>query len=43
LFSLAAQKRWKIHHMDAKNAFLNGDLKEYVYMTQLEDFTIKGQ
>ena len=43
LFSLAAQKRWKIHHMDVKTAFLNGDLKEYVHMAQLEVFAIKGQ
>jgi hypothetical protein len=27
LFSLAAQKGWKIHHMDVKTSFLNGDLK----------------
>jgi hypothetical protein len=32
LFSLAAQKGWKMHHMDVKTAFLNGDLKEDVYM-----------
>lgn len=27
LFSLLAQKGWKIHHMDVKPVFLNGDLK----------------
>ena len=43
LFSLAAQKGWKIHHMDVKTAFLNGDLKEDVYMDQPEGFSIKGQ
>ena len=43
LFSLAAQKGWKIHHMDVKTTFLNGDLKEYVYMDQPEVFAIKGQ
>ena len=32
LFSIADQKEWKIHHMDVKTAFLNGDLKEDVYM-----------
>jgi hypothetical protein len=31
-FSLATQKGWKIHHMDVKTTFLNGDLKEDVYM-----------
>ena len=43
LFSLAVQKGWKIHHMDVKTTFLNGDLKEDVYMDQPEGFAIKGQ
>ena len=43
LFSLAAQKGWKIHYMDVKTAFLNGDLKEDVYMDHTEVFSIKGQ
>lgn len=32
LLALAAQEGWKVHHMDVKSAFLNGDLKEEVYM-----------
>jgi hypothetical protein len=32
LLSLAAQEGWKVHHMDVKFAFLNGDLKEEVYV-----------
>ena len=32
MFYLAAQNSWKIHHMDVKTTFLNGDLKEDVYM-----------
>ena len=32
LFPLAAENGWKIHHIDIKTAFLNGDLKEDVYL-----------
>jgi hypothetical protein len=27
LLALAAQEGWRVHHMDVKSAFLNGDLK----------------
>lgn len=29
--------------MDVKNDFLNGDLKDNVFMSQLEGFVVKGQ
>ena len=32
LLVLAAQEGWQFHHMDVKSAFLNGDLKEEVYV-----------
>jgi hypothetical protein len=36
----AAQEGWCVHHMDVKSAFLNGYLKEEVYVHQPPGFTI---
>jgi hypothetical protein len=38
LLALAAQGEWEVHHMDVKSAFLNGDLKEDVYVQQPPGF-----
>jgi Reverse transcriptase (RNA-dependent DNA polymerase) len=43
LISIAAHGGWEVHHMDAKSAFLNGDLKEEVYVIQPSRFKIKGE
>jgi hypothetical protein len=43
MISLATQHNWKIHQLDVKSAFLNGDLKEEVYLVQPEGFIKKGQ
>jgi hypothetical protein len=43
LLALAAQKGWRVHHMDVKSAFLNGDLKEEVYVRQPPGFIIAGK
>ena len=43
VISLAASRGWKIHHLDVKTAFLHGELKEEVYVSQPEGFEIKGK
>ena len=42
LVSLAAANGWEVHHLDVKTAFLHGELKEVVYVTQPEGFEKKG-
>jgi hypothetical protein len=43
LLALAAQEGWRVHHMDVKSAFLNGVLKEEVYVHQPLGFAIPGK
>ena len=38
LLAIAAHYSWEVHHMDVKSAFLNGELKETVYVRQPPDF-----
>ena len=38
LIALATKHNWNIHQLDVKSAFLNGDLKEEVYLVQPEGF-----
>ena len=43
LITIAAIFDLKIHQMDVKTTFLNGDLEEEIYMDQPEDFVEPGQ
>ena len=38
VLAIVASKRWEVHHMYGKNAFLHGDLEEEIYMKQIEGF-----
>jgi hypothetical protein len=42
LVVLAMHERWTVHHMDVKSAFLNGTLKEEVYVWQPSGFIVAG-
>jgi hypothetical protein len=43
VLAMAAQFGWKVHQMDVKSAFLNGDLEEEVYMYQPQGFQVPGK
>ena len=43
LLSIATALDYKIWKMDVKMAFLNGYLKDSIYMVQLDGFMAKGQ
>eukprot|EP00253_Pinus_taeda_P027830 PITA_27830 len=43
IIALATKHHWKIHQLDVKSAFLNGDLKQEVYLVQPEGFVKKGE
>ena len=43
LIAIVAIFDLKIHQMDVKTTFLNGDLEEEIYMDQLEGFVEPGQ
>jgi len=42
LLAMVATKYWRIHHLDVKSAFLNGELAETVFVKQAPGFAVKG-
>ena len=42
LLAMAAAKDWRVHHLDVKSVFLNGELMETVFVKQAPGFTVKG-
>lgn len=42
ILAMAANRGWKVHHLDVKIAFLNGELEE-VYVSQPEGYAIAGK
>ena len=43
VIALAVQKDLKLHQMDVTTAFLNGELKEELYIKQPEGYEVKGK
>ena len=42
LLATAVAKDWRVHHLDIKSAFLNGELTETVFIKKAPSFAIKG-
>ena len=43
IITLSTQTNWNIHHPDVKLAFLNGKIKEEIYVKQPKGFLKKGK
>ena len=42
LLALAAAKDWRVHYLDVKSVFLNGELADTIFVRQPPGFTVKG-
>jgi hypothetical protein len=42
IISLVASMSWRLHQMDVKTTFLNGDIEEEVYIEQPDEFEDEG-
>ena len=42
LLEMAAAKDWRVHHLDVKSVFLNGELTETIFVKQAPGFVVKG-
>ena len=43
IIAFSVHNNLEMHHLDVCSAFLNGELKENIYMKQPEGFVIKGK
>ena len=43
MIALATKHNWKLYQLDVKSTFLNGELKEEVYLVQPEGFVKEGK
>jgi hypothetical protein len=43
IIALAAKMKWKLHQMDMKTTFLNGVIKEEVYIEQPQGFEVENR
>ena len=43
VMALAVHGNMKLHHMDVRTAFLNGELCEEIFIRQPERFTVEGK
>ena len=43
IIAMAAEFKWKLHHLDVKSAFLNGYIEEDIYVDQPKGFIKEGK